>query len=84
MPCTSASDIRSDKSISYNTSARVFRDGIGEYLPAYFGRLVEFAAGEFGGHEFQIGKMSRIIVGIFISVGLSQFLHQLGRSVSEI
>lgn len=53
-------------------------------LLAVFLRLVELDSLQFIRHEFKIGEMSRIVMGIFVSVAVSELFHELRGSVSEI
>ena len=47
-------------------------------------RLIELMTYEFCRHELQIRKMTRIIMGIFISVSISKLFHKLRRGIPKI
>ena len=48
-----------------------------------FGRLVEHLAAQGFGHEFHIHEVARIVVGIFVAVGIVQVLHQLRGRIAD-
>ena len=46
--------------------------------------LVQACPFEFIGHELQVGKMARKVMGVFVSVGIAQFFHQLRGRIAKI
>lgn len=56
------------------------------YLLFYlvFSRIIEPAARNFLWKEFQIGEIPFIIVGIFISLMVTELLHKTGRGISQM
>ena len=47
-------------------------------------RLIELMTDKFCRHELQIRKMTRIIMGILISISISKLFHKLRRSIPQI
>ena len=47
-------------------------------------RIIELMLLQLFRHEFKVCKMAGIIMGILVSVSISEFLHQFGRSIPEI
>ena len=47
-------------------------------------RLVENFSFKAFGHEFLVREMAGEIVGILVTVGIAQILHQLGRGVAQV